>query len=363
MENYKRNIKTSQRLEYGFYQFLDHFFGRKRVFKVFGKRRNTFYKNLEKTLEKSGEGRTFQIERRKELTLREFRRNYLIKGIPVIIEGAAKDWDCVRDWSFDYFKDLHGSDEVVLSVEGDRSKFEIMTLADIIDNVNSGGSKYYRFYPLLKRHPEHIRDFDYRWLKERKNNFTLFEEFRVFMGGKGTTTPLHNEDRGNLFVQVYGDKKWILYPPYYTSVIDPLPVKNAYRGVIPKNETGNFEPLKPNYAPPYNMYKYIDQYETLLKPGDVLWVPTFYWHTVENTTNSIGVGYRWFNPFTPFVTAPLYMFLNFFATKPPIWNILKLSKEDINLLLVAEGGSLDKYRREMEERSKMKDVKLKETSI
>jgi len=33
--------------------------------------------------------------------------------------------------------------------------------------------------------------------------------------------------------------------------------------------------------------------EVILKPGDVLFTPSFYWHKVENLTDTIGVGYRW----------------------------------------------------------------------
>src|ERR1700733_3838443 len=96
---YKRPFKASQRLEYGTYQFLDHFFGRQRMFKLFGKRRRKFYKNLFETLKQSGEGKAVQIERRKDLSIKEFRDHYLRKGIPVVMEGIAKDWQCVKKWS------------------------------------------------------------------------------------------------------------------------------------------------------------------------------------------------------------------------------------------------------------------------
>jgi len=350
LETYKRNIKASQRLEYGIYQFFDHFLGRARVYKVLGGRRKAFYKRLEETLKKSGDGKAIEIERVTGISLKEFKKNYQKKGIPVVLEGAANDWDCVKKWSFQYFKDLHGTDEVVMSDENDRKKFEILNLSDIIDSIQAGEKKYYRFYPLLRKHPEHINDFDYKWLRERKSAFTLTEEFRVFVGGKDTTTDLHLENTDNLFVQAHGDKKWILYPSYYSSVMDPYPVRNAYRDAHLRTEKSRFDIFNPVYDPPYNLYRYIDHYETVLKPGDILWVPSFYWHTVKNVTSSIGVGYRWFNPFLPFKIAPLYMFLDYFATKPPIWKMLKLKKEDLNVLLIAEHGKLEAYRAEQKKR-------------
>src|ERR1700722_5235482 len=99
MNDFKRNITEGQRWEYGFYQFMDHFFGRPNVFKLFGKRRRKFYHNLLKSMKKSGEGKIYPIERRKDLSLKELKNHYMRLGIPVVMEGAAKDWDCVKKWS------------------------------------------------------------------------------------------------------------------------------------------------------------------------------------------------------------------------------------------------------------------------
>ena len=44
------------------YQFLDHWFGRQRVFNLLGRRRRKFYKNLTETLKASGEGKIIPLE-------------------------------------------------------------------------------------------------------------------------------------------------------------------------------------------------------------------------------------------------------------------------------------------------------------
>src|ERR1700728_325471 len=114
MGDYKRNIKRSQRFEYGVYQFLDHFFGRKRIEKLFKQSRRRFYKRLHETLKQSGEGKIVQIDRRRNLSIEEFKKEYLRKGRPVVLEGAANDWPSVKNWSLEYFKKLHGDDEILL---------------------------------------------------------------------------------------------------------------------------------------------------------------------------------------------------------------------------------------------------------
>jgi len=354
--DYKRNIKASQRFEYGIYQILDHFFGRKRMFKLFGGRRRKFYSNLRETLIKGGEGKMVPIERRKDLSIEEFKNHYMKKGIPVVMEGMAKDWPCVQNWSLDYFKELHGNDEILLvQLQKEGYPYETITLGEVIDDMKNGGGKYYRFYPLLQRHPEHVKDFDYNWLLAHKNKINWFEAFQAFIGPKNSATGLHCASSCNIFVQVYGQKRWILYPPYYNMVLDPDPVKNVYRHAPVRTPEGPFDPFKPNYEKPYELFKYIDHLEALLNPGDVLWLPPFYWHCVLNPTDSIGVSYRWVPPFYGFTVAPLYMFLDFCATNPPIWKGAKITKQDANLIYLAETGQLDDYLKKKAEREAEKN--------
>jgi len=134
-------------------------------------------------------------------------------------------------------------------------------------------------------------------------------------------------------------------------ILDPDPCRNMYRQA-PEREKGQFDPFNPNYEKPYNLYKYIDSYEVNLKPGDILWNPPYYWHTVKNTTDSIGVGYRWLSPLYAMKIAPLYLFLDLFAKNPPFWKTYSLYKKDLNLIHLAEYGNLDKYLTEQANKNK-----------
>jgi len=57
---------------------------------------------------------------------------------------------------------------------------KVMTLADLIDGIHKELGSTTVFYPLWDKHPEHILDFDYKWLRERRNKGTLFEAFSSF---------------------------------------------------------------------------------------------------------------------------------------------------------------------------------------
>jgi hypothetical protein len=351
----KKNIIANRRFEYGIYQFLNQFLGKKRVNRVFGKRRKAFHEKLMNDLIKSGKGKAIPVERRKDLSLEEFKNHYRKKGIPVVMEGAANDWDCVKNWSLEYFKELHGNDVIAHTSQEIKEVYETTTLGKVIDNIRSGGGKYYRFYPLLFRHPEHIKDFDYKWLLERRNPLTWFEAWQVFIGGKGGVTPIHIENQCNLFVQAYGEKKWIIYPKYYTMVLNPDPAKHLYRSPYLKPNNPLFDSFKPDYET-YPEYEYINWFEVDLKPGDILFNPCFSWHTVQNATDSISMGYRWVAPLYAFKLAPLYFFLDLFVRNPSIFKSAKLYVEDTNLVRIAESGKLGKYLKEKKEQEKIQKI-------
>lgn len=341
---FKTKLSNLQRFEYGTYQFLDHFIGRKIAYKLTRRSRVRLFRRIGKTLKNKGLGRVIPVERKTDLSLEDFKKNYLQKGVPVILEGAAKDWGCVKKWSLDYFNELHGDDRIVIADQINiDNPYEETTLSDVIEGIKGGNGKYYRFYPLLERHPEHVKDFDYKWLRNRRNKGTVFEAFQVFIGGDKTYTPLHNANQCNLFTQVVGEKTWRLYHFHDTAIIDPDPARNVYRDAPFKIAKGPFNPFEPDYESPYNLYQYLDSYSVHLKPGDVLWNPPYYWHTVQNKGNSIGVGYRWLTPLYCFQKSFLYAFLDCFVTNPPVWKAYRISKQDINLIHLAEKGRLDDY--------------------
>jgi len=338
------NLTKAQRVEYGFYQSLDHLLTRKVSFTLTGYARRKLYSRIKKRLESKGEGRVLEIDRVSDISNEQFLKQYVEKGRPVIIEQGAKNWPCIGKWNLEYFKNLHGKDEIlVVDSKHIEQDYEKMTLADLIDNIRDGGSKYYRFYPLLSEHPEHLADIDYNWLRSVRQDKVYFESFQAFIGGKDTESPLHNAMACNLFIQIYGEKRWSLISPHYTAIVDPDPVRNIYRGAPFRKDNYPFNPFKPDYSKPYDLYKYVDRYDFVLKPGDILWNPPFWWHSVVNLSDSIGVGYRWVPQVYCLKQQPLYTILDHLAMRPPMYKGYRLSKKDTNLVHLAEDGRMQDF--------------------
>ena len=336
-------------MRYGRYQWLDHWLGRKTAFKLTNRRRRNFYKKLEAKSMKLRKGELIPVDRVKDLDLNEFVAKYVKTGRPVVLEGAAKEWACVKNWSLDYFKDLHGDDEIVLVDQHTMDLgYKNTSLREVIEGIQEDAGKYYRFYPLLERHPEHFMDFDVEWLRKFKRGYSPTESFQVFIGGDKSYTPLHNASLANLFIQVVGEKEWILYPNKHIAVVDPDPVRNIYRHAPIRKDDQSFNAFEPDFSHPFNLYEQLDGFKVHLKPGDVFYNPPYYWHTVRNIGDSIGVGYRWLPLFQNMRKEPLYTLMDLTARKPSFWKTLKYLKQDVNLLHLAETGELKDYLKKQE---------------
>ena len=162
-----RAIPYRWRLKYGYYQFFDHFLGRSSFFKLTAKSRRRFYKKLGEYLKNGGEAKIVPVDRVEDISQKDFIKKYVKKGIPVVLSGKAKDWSCTKNWSLDYFKELYGDDTVIYVDQKNitEGNYTEITLGELMDNIKNGKGDYYRFYPLLKKHPEHLLDFDYKWIK------------------------------------------------------------------------------------------------------------------------------------------------------------------------------------------------------
>src|ERR1019366_5527023 len=154
-------------------------------------------------------------------------------------------------------------------------------------------------------------DFDLEWLRKL---FALplswGEDLKMFMGVKGTITPLHVGFSPVLFVQVMGQKKWTLYPPTDRIYLDCRTERTSYL-------FSHADPYKTD-DPRFPLLKYARRYEVVLDPGDILWFPSFTWHHVENLSTTIGIRYGRTSLGTALRSSKLLTLLIFLATKPTI---------------------------------------------
>ncbi len=251
--------------------------------------KSQIYENIIQKYKNNPKGKILDVPRVNDLNGEDFYRDYFLKGLPVIISGKAKKWDCLKNWSPESLEKRFGDDPVMVTNENVNDiKVEDITLKEVIDAMKKGDtSKYARFNNLLFMHPELVNDLDLGYLNSIAPRAKENLNYQIFMGAKGSKTSLHAAVSHNLFIQVYGSKHWYLVSPRHDLALRPPANRSPYF-------ISNFDPAQPDYQR-YPSMEYVDMYEFELHEGDILFNPACFWHQVKNLTPSIGCGCRWFD--------------------------------------------------------------------
>lgn len=234
-------------------------------------------------------GRVIPVERRRMLSAEEFQERYLMPGVPVLIEGAVEGWPAWKNWDFSWFASRYGREPIRL-IEGaglteedyvsKHESIEEMRFDAFIEHLRRGGRKYLRFSPLLERFPELLDDFDHEFFK-RMTGSRWGQIYLLFMGAAGTFTRLHTSMSPFFFVNFRGVKRWALIPNEYLPVLNPAADGRGYH-----HSNAKIESLDPGCH--FGIDR-IDWLEAVQGPGEVLYVPSWMWHSVRNEAPTIGV--------------------------------------------------------------------------
>jgi len=246
---------------------------------------------------------------------KEFLKSY-IEHKPILLKAFAKEWPCVKKWSLKYFKDNHGDIELPFfdETKGYASELISKKLSDAIDEYNSGdNTTYCKFSNALYLIPSLRKDISVDQFYKLVPKFHQKGTLVFFLGPKGSKTSLHNALGNNFFTQVHGRKVWYIYPIQYTDLFHP---QVTYSPQFLADE-------KYQYPHQSNLIKHIKYWKVELEPGDVLFIPSYLWHTVENLTDNIAFKTTWTSP-RSFTRSPIMSMLTLYNFGP---NILNLKKE------------------------------------
>lgn len=308
---------------YQTWRLLDHLLGGRVPAMRFHRMRSKATSSaIEKAMSQPRRKPVKAIPRVSGISDRDFHDQYVKRGLPVVLEGKAMDWKCVKEWSMPWLRENYGTDEVSIfdplaSASSEvRYNVEMTNLAAVLDAIETGDtSKYSRFNRLLYDHPELVHDFDWKWLLGMRSKWSSGKTYQVFIGGKGTRTSLHCAGEHNLFTQVDGKKHWYFIEPKADIWLDPPVTRTPYFYSL-------FDPEQVDYDR-YPGMEYAQIWECLLEPGDVLFNPPFWWHQVTNVTPSIGVGFRWFDIAGNIKMNAAGTAMTLMACNPPIWTATK----------------------------------------
>ncbi|KAJ1966550.1 hypothetical protein IWQ62_002400 [Dispira parvispora] len=130
-----------------------------------------------------------------------------------------------------------------------------------------------------------IPDYCYGLISETEDT-PLEPLIHWWLGPRGTVSPLHYDRYHNLLVQVVGYKYVRLYSPLESAKLYPFTddsnLSNTSRVDVRRSDVGQF--------PAFAQASYV---ECLLKPGEMLYIPPYWWHYVESLSVSCSLSF-WF---------------------------------------------------------------------
>jgi len=237
------------------------------------------------------------IERRPraQLSVAEFRDHYLPAGIPLVISDALQDWPLFklsREASRVHFAELQGitrhGDYVKKTFSTERD-FRSTPMAEFIASLDTpadpsatGSPPAYMGNNILPaqlleqiRHPLYFDP-------------SLYIAPRIWIGPKGTLTPLHRDDTDNLFAQVWGEKSFILAAPHHRQAVGTW--STTPEGGL---DGCDFNPDAPDYLR-FPAARQVPFLRVTLQAGDLLFLPEGWFHQVESISTSLSVNF-WVN--------------------------------------------------------------------
>ncbi|MFJ4114518.1 cupin-like domain-containing protein [Pseudomonas sp. NPDC089758] len=230
-----------------------------------------------------------------QLDVERFQRHYLPYGTPVVISDALREWKLFnldRQASLEHFAELQGitrhGDYVKKTFSTERD-FRSTSMADFINALDNpqprdsnGEPPAYMGNNIV---PAQLLELiQYPPYFER----SLYIAPRIWIGPKGTLTPLHRDDADNLFAQVWGDKSFILAAPHHRPALGTW--STSPKGGL---DGCDFNPDAPDYQR-FPEARGVTFLRVLLQAGDLLFLPEGWFHQVESVSTSLSVNF-WVN--------------------------------------------------------------------
>ncbi|GGK48861.1 cupin-like domain-containing protein [Salinarimonas ramus] len=243
--------------------------------------------------------RPLAIEERETLpSAEEFRTRYAARSKPVVFRGGIRDWPAFREWTPEYLAEKVGGNEINvqqsptgifgLDPEKGGPRFEEVktTLGAYVHsmmNITEGDIRYYvQRVNIPEKLPELKDDFSLPSYVDAAKVYLI----NLWMGPAGNVTTLHYDTPNNFLAQVRGRKRLKMFSPWQARRLYPCRSKayNMSRVNIDAPDLERF----PRFAD-------AQMYEVEIEEGDLLFIPTYWWHQVYSETAGISVNI-WFIP-------------------------------------------------------------------
>ena len=242
--------------------------------------KNNFFKSklsktqklFENQLEQIIESNFPEMERINCTSKQEFKEKYLTQEKPFVITGLIDDWDALKEWNLDFFKEKCADVEIKANLYDPRLTYDT-DIKTIIERMQKGDKEAYI--------QEWWFNFDCPFLDKYYSipnifsddlSFKTFRNYSTFMfvGSENSSSYLHQDSlHTNIWsAQIQGKKKWYFFgrEAIMEETSDGLPNVDKFIN-DPKSEIMH----------------------VTLNPGEVVYFPSNWWHRTKLLDTSISV--------------------------------------------------------------------------
>jgi hypothetical protein len=213
------------------------------------------------------------VPRVKNISALEFRRTYMKPRLPVVLTDMASSWPALQKWTPEYFAANYGSLPVkvydhsfVSPGTSYMSSLRKIPFSEYLNLMLASPVDLRLFaFNIFWQAPELKQDLLWPDLTKGFSRNFIF----MFFGCTGSSTPLHYDpDLPHLLHTVlHGKKRVVLFPNSES--------KNLYKH--PFNSRSYVDLDQPDFNQ-FPRLKRATGYQTILAPGETLFMPSGYWH-------------------------------------------------------------------------------------
>ena len=122
--------------------------------------------------------------------------------------------------------------------------------------------------------------FHWNWINKQqgKRGWGQLTSNLLLIDMEGNVTPAHDDEQQNFFAQIKGYKRCILFPLDQFECLYPYPVHH------PCDRQSQVDFDNPDYKR-FPNFQNVVGYETVVGPGDVLYISMYWWHHTESLLN------------------------------------------------------------------------------
>jgi hypothetical protein len=200
---------------------------------------------------------------------------YIEKAIPVVVEGGCAHWDAVEKWSPGYLIERCGKNVVPLRYINPAGRnYDMLetTLGQYLVHAASGmagvAQPHVSTEPIDRILPQVKDDVSWRpWIAVHMTTCVVI--------GANTHAAMHfHEDHNAFSCQIFGSRRFILVDPVHSAHVKPHRWTDAHFNY----STIDFARNAPEQA--RHDVSNIPALEAVLNPGDYVYLPVHWWHTV-----------------------------------------------------------------------------------